>query len=95
MTPTNELCVDEYSNDRRGEASSDRRGSRERILRTGQIHRFDDGAFEGVLSRSGAMFFGDQVTAFSPPSPAARPGSMPVTRDSAEGDDHDPVRRHP
>jgi hypothetical protein len=60
-----------------------------------QIHRFDDGSFEVVLTRSAAMVLGDQLMAFTPPRPAARRGSIPIARDSAEGDDHDPVRRHP
>jgi SAM-dependent methyltransferase len=39
-----------------------------------QIHRFGDGRFDLVLSRTGAMFFGDPAAAFANLARALRPG---------------------
>jgi SAM-dependent methyltransferase len=39
-----------------------------------QVHPFDPGAFDGVLSRTGAMFFGDPVAAFGNLARALRSG---------------------
>lgn len=39
-----------------------------------QAHRFEPGAFDAVLSRYGALFFGDQVAAFTNLARALRPG---------------------
>jgi SAM-dependent methyltransferase len=38
-----------------------------------QIHRFETGAFDSVISRMGSMFFGDPITAFTNLSRALRP----------------------
>lgn len=43
-----------------------------------QIHRFDPGAFDVAISRTGAMFFGDPVAAFSNIGQALRPGGRLV-----------------
>jgi SAM-dependent methyltransferase len=39
-----------------------------------QVHRFDTGAFDLAISRTGAMFFGDPVAAFTNIGNALRPG---------------------
>jgi SAM-dependent methyltransferase len=39
-----------------------------------QIHRFDEAAFDVVISRAGVMFFGDPVRAFANVARALRPG---------------------
>jgi SAM-dependent methyltransferase len=39
-----------------------------------QIHRFDEHAFDVAISRTGAMFFGDPVAAFTNIARALRPG---------------------
>jgi len=40
-----------------------------------QIHPFEPGVFDGIVSRFGVMFFGDPVQAFSNLRRAARPGA--------------------
>ena len=43
-----------------------------------QVHRFDESAFDIVISRFGAMFFGDPVAAFRNIATAMRPGGRLV-----------------
>jgi SAM-dependent methyltransferase len=47
-----------------------------RFLRAdAQVHPFDPASFDAVVSRTGAMFFGDQVAAFANLAHAMRPGA--------------------
>jgi SAM-dependent methyltransferase len=43
-----------------------------------QVHRFEAGAFDVAVSRTGAMFFGDKVAAFRNIARALRPGGRLV-----------------
>ena len=43
-----------------------------------QVHRFDEGSFDVVISRFGAMFFSDPVAAFRNIATAVRPGGRLV-----------------
>jgi len=43
-----------------------------------QVHRFEESAFDVVISRFGAMFFGDPVAAFRNIATAVRPGGRVV-----------------
>jgi SAM-dependent methyltransferase len=55
-------------------AAAEQRDNARFLQADAQVHAFETGSFDAVLSRNGALFFGDPVVAFANLARALRPG---------------------